>query len=330
MKAIVVGLGSMGRRRARLLHDIDKSIQIIGVDMQSARRKQAEDELGIQTSESIELACREYQPEVAFISTSPLSHAEIIKECLERNLHVFTELNLVTKGYDENIKLARTQKRELFLSSTFLYRKEIQYIKKAVHSHKGTLSYMYHAGQYLPDWHPWESYKDFFIGKKETNGCREFMAIEFPWLIDTFGNIQSAKAIKGKYSSLDIDFADTYHIMLEHDNGNKGMLTVDVVSRKAVRNLEVSGENLYLTWNGTPDTLNVYDYTNKQTDNISLYESVENREGYSSFIIEDAYKSEIDNFLNVVAGKEKARYSFEQDKKVLSIIDMIAESEENL
>lgn len=330
MKAVVVGLGSMGRRRARLLHDLDKSIQIIGVDMQAARRKQAENELGIQTSESVELACREYQPDIAFVSTSPLSHAAIIKECLERKLHVFTELNLVTKGYDENIKLARTQKRELFLSSTFLYRKEIQYIKEAVHSHKGKLSYMYHAGQYLPDWHPWESYKDFFIGKKETNGCREFMAIEFPWMIDTFGSIKTVKAIKGKYSSLDIDFADTYHIMLEHENGNKGMLIVDVVSRKAVRNLEVSGENLYLTWNGTPDTLNVYDYANKQNENISLYDSVENREGYSAFIIEDAYKSEIENFLNTVAGKEMAKYSFEQDKKVLSLIDMIEESEDYL
>ena len=47
MNAIVVGLGSMGRRRARLLHDLDKTIKIIGVDMQDSRRKQAEDELGI-------------------------------------------------------------------------------------------------------------------------------------------------------------------------------------------------------------------------------------------------------------------------------------------
>lgn len=330
MNAIVVGLGSMGRRRARLLHDLDKTIKIIGVDMQDSRRKQAEDELGLVTCETIEKACKEYQPDMAFVSTSPLSHAAIINECLENNLHVFTELNLVTNGYDENVKLAQTKGKKLFLSSTFLYRKEIQYIKQAVSSAGCPLSYMYHAGQYLPDWHPWESYKDFFIGKKETNGCREFMAIEFPWLIDVFGNIKSIKSIKGNDSSLDIDFADIYHIMIEHETGHKGMITVDVVSRKAVRNLEISGENLYLTWHGTPDSLKVYDYDNKLDKDIVLYDSVENRAGYSAFIIEDAYRSEIENFLNVVAGKEKAKYSFEQDKRVLSIIDEIEESEDNL
>ena len=79
-----------------------------------------------------------------------------------------------------------------------------------------------------------------------------------------------------------------------------------------------------------PDSLKVYDYDNKLDKDIVLYDSVENRAGYSAFIIEDAYRSEIENFLNVVAGKEKAKYSFEQDKRVLSIIDEIEESEDNL
>lgn len=328
MKAIVVGLGSMGRRRARLLHDLDESIEIIGVDTQSARRKQAKNELGIETCENVEIACKKYQPDMAFVSTSPLSHAVIIKNCLNNNLHVFTELNLVTTGYDENMELAKHKEKILFLSSTFLYRKEIQYIKKTVDLCDCALSYMYHAGQYLPDWHPWESYKDFFIGEKETNGCREFMAIEIPWLIDVFGNLKNIKSIKSKDSGLDIDFPDTYQIMIEHETGHKGMILIDVVSRRAVRNLEISGENLYLSWCGTPDSLKKYDYVNKVDEEIVLYDSVENRKEYSSFIIEDAYKSEIDNFINTIKGKEKAKYSFEQDKKVLSIIDIIEKSEE--
>ena len=328
MKAIIVGLGSMGRRRARLLLELDKSSQIIGVDTQKDRRKQTEDEIGILTAESIEEACKNYDPEVAFISTSPLSHASIIRECLEKNLHVFTELNLVDTGYDENVRLADEKNRVLFLSSTFLYRKEIQYIKNAVNQCGCRLSYMYHAGQYLPDWHPWESYKDFFVGDKRTNGCREFMAIEFPWIIDVFGTIKSLKSVKSKDSSLDIDFPDTYQIMIEHDSGHKGLITVDIVSRKAIRSLEVSGENLYLTWRGTPDSLQRYDYNKKCDTLISLYDSVENREGYSAFIIEDAYKSEIENFINAVCGTEIPRYSFEKDKKILSLIDKVEESED--
>ena len=323
MKAIIIGLGSMGRRRARLLHEIDPTIQIIGIDMQEERRNQAEEELGINTIESIEQACEKFSPEIAFISTSPLSHSSIIKESLENNLHVFTELNLVNIGYDENIDLAKKKGKILFLSSTFLYRREIQYIKSCVNNSKCRLSYMYHAGQYLPDWHPWENYKNFFVGDKRTNGCREFMAIEFPWILDVFGDIKSIASISSKDSSLEIDFSDTYQMMIEHENGHKGLISIDIVSRKAIRKFELSGEDLYLTWVGTPDSLVRYDYEKKMDQPIYLYESAENREGYSSFIIEDAYKCEIENFLKVIVGKEEPRYSFLKDKRILEIIDQI-------
>lgn len=328
MEAIVIGLGSMGRRRVRLLHDLDPSVQIIGIDMLKERRKQAADELGIMTEETVDAACRGYRPEMAFVSTSPLSHCGIIKECLEKNLHVFTELNLVDLGYDDNMELAKKNDRVLFLSSTFLYRKEIQYIKRAIEGSKSTISYMYHAGQYLPDWHPWESYKNFFVGDKRTNGCREFMAIEFPWIVEVFGKVKYAHSKCSKDSSLDIAYPDTYQIMFEHESGHRGLITIDIVSRKAVRKLEISGESLYLTWGGTPDSLFQYNYIEKTEKNILLYESVENREGYSDFIIEDAYRSEIENFIRVIRDEEEARYSFRKDKEILELIDKIEKSED--
>lgn len=327
MKAIIVGLGSMGRRRARLLHKVDDSIQIIGIDTQEERKKQAEEELGIITRNSIEDACEEFEPDIAFVSTSPLSHFSIIKECLENNLNVFTELNLVDTGYDENIALAKLRNKVLFLSSTFLYRKEIEYIKNRVLTSGCTLSYLYHAGQYLPDWHPWENYKNFFVGDRRTNGCREFMAIEFPWIIDVFGDIKTFQSICGKDSSLEIDYPDTYQIMFEHVTGHKGLITIDVVSRKPVRKMEISGENLYLTWNGTPESLCEYDFKVKTDRKIALYETIDKQDGYSAFIIEDAYRNEIEEFLQVIKEEAKAKYSLEKDKKIISLIDKIERKE---
>lgn len=323
MNAVIVGLGSMGRRRVRLLQKYDASIVIIGVDTQKERRTQAEKELQIRTAESIEDACNNENIDIAFISTSPLSHASIIKECLNQNLHIFTELNLVFDGYDENLKRAAEKEKVLFLSSTFLYRKEILYIKEAVKKYKGRLSYIYHAGQYLPDWHPWENYKNFFVGKKETNGCREFMAIEFPWMIDVFGKIKGVYASNSKNSTLDIDFPDSYQIIFEHENGHRGMISIDVVSRKAVRNFELFGEEIYLTWDGTPDGLVRYDYKQRENEQIRLYKTIEKRPEYSASIIEDAYLSEISNFMDVINGRAEAKYSFEKDKEILAIIDKI-------
>ena len=41
MKLLIVGLGSMGKRRARLCKGIDAATQIIGVDTADSRRKEA-------------------------------------------------------------------------------------------------------------------------------------------------------------------------------------------------------------------------------------------------------------------------------------------------
>ena len=39
MKLLVIGLGSMGKRRVRLLKEYDTSIEVIGLDKQEKRRK---------------------------------------------------------------------------------------------------------------------------------------------------------------------------------------------------------------------------------------------------------------------------------------------------
>lgn len=323
MKVLVIGLGSMGRRRIRLLKMLKAELEIIGVDSNNERTKSAYKEYGIEIFNNLDKALEEDNVECALVCTSPLSHADIIHQCLKSGLHVFTELNLVSDMYYENICLASEKKKVLFLSSTFLYRGEIQFIIDNVSKAQSKLNYSYHVGQYLPDWHPWENYKDFFVGDKRTNGCREILAIEMPWLLKAFGEVESFHVLKDKSTSLNIEYIDNYLLLLKHRNGNKGMLAIDVMSRKAVRNLEIFGEELYISWNGTPEGLNKYDIENRRDIKINLYNDVDKLEGYSDFVVENAYKNELSNFLDVVAGIGSARYSFEEDLEILGLIDKI-------
>ena len=323
MRVIVVGLGSMGRRRIRLIRQYSEEIEIYGIDKNESRRIQTEEEFRIRTFSDLSVACQDEKPKAAFISTPPHTHASIIMDCLKLGMHVFTEINLSNAGYRENLKRASDNNVTLFLSSTFLYRDEVCWIRERVSEQIRPCSYTYHTGQYLPDWHPWEDYRNFFAGRKETNGCREIMAIEFPWLADAFGDISAVKVLKGRHTGLDIDFDDVYHLLIEHENGNLGMVAVDVVSRKAVRNLEVYGEQLYVSWNGRPDGLIRYDFENKEDCYVQLYDRIDRREGYSSSIIENAYYEEILNFFEVIQGNGQPRYSFEKDEKILAIIDQI-------
>lgn len=323
MRVVVIGLGSMGKRRIRLIRKYDKTIEIVGIDLSEERRKVCSKEFNIETFQNLGEIMSVYKINCAFICTSPLSHNELINRCLSEGINVFTELNLISEGYDANIALAKENNLVLFMSSTFLYREEIKKIKTLVKGSNCMLNYSYHIGQYLPDWHPWESYKDFFVGDKRTNGCREIFAIELPWLIDVFGEIEKVDVLKSKMSSLSIDYNDNYLVLLKHKSGYKGTLNIDVVSRKAVRNLEVFGEQLYLNWDGSPTGLNVYDYETKTDVNIQLYKEIDQLDNYSSFVVENAYSSEISCFFKVVTEGEIPIYNFEKDKYVLDIIDRI-------
>lgn len=323
LNVVVIGLGSMGKRRIRLIRKYDPSIQVYGVDTNEERREFCEKEYSIETDNDIIHLLNRCKIDCAFICTSPLSHSNIITQCLNQGMHVFSELNLVPDGYDENIALAKNKKLVLFMSSTFLYRNEIKKIKSLVKESDTLVNYTYHVGQYLPDWHPWEDYKDFFVADKRSNGCRELFAIELPWIIDVFGEITRIDVVKNKISNLNIDYNDNYIVMVQHRTGNKGLLAVDVVTRKAVRNLEVFGEQLFLQWDGSPEGLRVYDYIEKSERIIQLYDEVDQLKDYSKFIVENAYLNEIVAFFKAVKGIDEPVYSFEKDKAILSVIDQI-------
>lgn len=323
MNIVVIGLGSMGRRRIRLLKKYNDTFNIIGVDLNTERRAKTKSEFAVEAYEHLDEVLQNNDINCAFICTSPLSHSDIINQCLRCNLHVFTELNLVADLYDENITLSKAKNKILFLSSTFLHRAEINQIQSWVKSESFPLNYIYHIGQYLPDWHPWEDYKDFFVADKRSNGCREIFAIELPWIIEVFGKVKDMLVNKSKISSLNVDYNDNYMVILEHESGHKGMLAVDVVSRKAVRNLEVFGENLHFSWNGSPDGLKVWDVEKRTETHVELYDNVDRLNEYSNFVVENAYYEEIVSFFNAIEKIDEPIYSFEKDKEILRLIDRI-------
>lgn len=318
MKIIVIGLGSMGQRRIRLLRELDPTIAITGVDSNTARAAEVAQRCGIDVApdlQSLDLSAFDG----AVVSTSPLSHCQIIRSLLP--MPVFTELNLVDDGYDVFTQPCYQDK--LFLSSTLRYRRDIRFIAQQVAGQK--VNYIYHVGQYLPDWHPWESYQSYFVGNRRTNGCREIMAIDLPWIVDVFGDICSFRVEKDKMSDLKIDYNDNYLLMFQHESGAKGVVAVDVVARKAIRRLEVFSEKTHIFWDGAPDTLSVLNLETKKLDAVACYETVEQNGKYSANIIENAYRDELAAFLKMVRDHDtsEVRYSFAQDQEILHLIDKI-------
>ena len=324
MRIVVIGMGSMGRRRARLLLGMGGH-EVVGVDLDADRRAQAQEELQIPTYASLEDAALAVDLEAAVISTGPLTHAGIVSDCLDNHLHVFTELNLVDDGYEENAAKAEEQGLVWFPSSTFVYRREVEEIQKMI-SAKGTVgAWTYHVGQYLPDWHPWEDYKNFFVANERTSGVRELLAVELPWLVKIFGPIAEAYPVSGKISDLDVSYNDACAIAIKHESGAIGMLMIDVVCRTAVRDFTFTNEECYLTWDGTPTGLKSLDIDTHEMVSVDVYgnKSAEQLSDYARFIVEDAYRSELEAFLETAQGHSAMRWSLDEDAEVISLINEI-------
>ena len=322
MKVLVVGLGSMGKRRVRLIQQVDATVTIIGIDSQKTRTEEAYRLYGVDCYASIDDALNENDITCAFVCTSPLCHADIICDLLDRDVNVFSEINLVANRYDEIQKKAKQHHCVAFLSSTFLYRKDVDYIIQRTSGK--VVNYIYHTGQYLPDWHPWERIENFFVSDVRTNGCREIMAIEFPWITAAFGDITKVKVQKSSMTSLGLSYPDSYMLLMEHASGSTGLVAVDVVARKACRKLEVFNEALQIFWEGTPNSVWEYSIDDKKLKNIACYDNVIHDSRYTDNIIENAYADEIIDFFDCVNNQHnQERYSYENDYQVLKKIDEI-------
>ena len=100
----------------------------------------------------------------------------------------------------------------------------------------------YHVGQYLPDWHPWQNIKDFYVGRKETNGCKELIPFELNWMTDIFGKPKLINSYKKKLSNLKIKFPDIQNFSVYFKNNIYFDITIEILSRpQATRELQIIG-----------------------------------------------------------------------------------------
>lgn len=318
MKFLIIGLGSMGKRRIRNLQALSAG-EIIGFDKREERRKEAESKYGIKTIGDFQEAIKE-SPDALIISTPPDIHNEYIRLAIENKKPAFVEASVVLGDLEELNERAKKENVFIAPSCTFRFHAAIVKIKKIIEEGKygKVTNFTYYLGQYLPDWHPSEDIKNFYVGKKETGGAREMVCFELTWLVDLLGFPKKAIGFFGKTMDLGVDIDDTYAISL--DFGDKyGSLLVDVVSRYAIRTLLLNMEKGQIAWRWDEDSIKVYDAETKRWDDY-FYKKGEAAEGYNVNIVEDMYIDEMRSFIGAVEGKGSFPNSLDDDIRVLKIL----------
>ena len=252
MKILIVGMGSIGKRHLGLL--LDSGIRdIIVCDTQKTRLEEVRE---------INPTVRGYQDygaafkedfDVVFICTPPNTHTDILARAVDKGCHVFCEkpLSMDLKGLDEIERKA--QKKSLTVMVGYVYRfcEPIKKIKEILDSK--ILGKIYSArtiiSLYLPDWHPWEDYREFFLSHKDLGGgalLEESHATDYiKWMM---GDVKAVYCINKKLSNLDMDAEDMTIISLEFENGSLGTIHIDLLGRVLRKEAEFIGEKGTVIW----------------------------------------------------------------------------------
>lgn len=320
VKFLVVGLGSMGKRRIRCLQFLGAS-QIVGCDPREDRRVETEAKYGIRTVTDFAggLAAR---PDAMIISTPPDLHIPYAVEAARRGLHFFTEANVVGDGFEELLGLLRANPKLVGAPScTMRYyfgpRKIAELVASGVIGRP--LTFVYQSGQYLPDWHPWEDYRAYYVSRRPTGGCREIVPFELTWLTKAFGAVRSVQAYKGKLSDLDADIDDVYQAILEFQSGVVGCLQVDVIARAPVRHFHLLGAEGNIEWDIIRREVRVYSAKDSRWTTCLLEQGTV-EENYSEWAAEEPYIDETRDFLAAVRGERSLDYTYDEDVQILQVL----------
>lgn len=319
MKALVIGLGSMGRRRVRCLqqHGVDA---IAGFDTRADRRERAAREYGIAVRE--QLAADDLRAfDVVVISTPPDQHHTAIEWSIAAGKPCFVEASVIRAPLPALDERARAKGVLVAPSCTLRFHSAIRDITQVVQSGRygKPCNFSYHCGQYLPDWHPWEKVTDYYVSNPLTGGAREIVPFELTWMVDAFGWPQQVQGMKLRTADVGAPIDDTYAALLRFD-GFVGSLVVDVVARQAVRKLTLNFERASLSWDWDSGTVRIYEADAGRTVELHQPRSSAHA-GYHQNIGEAMYVAEVGSFLAAAQGKGSFPHSLQDDIRVLSLLE---------
>jgi predicted dehydrogenase len=322
MKFLVIGLGSMGKRRVRNLIALGHKENVIGFDPRTDRTNETK-EYGIHVFNDFDEAMKYQNTDAFLISTPPDFHMKYAYFAAENNISCFIEASVIDADKIlELSKIIKNKKIVMVPSCTMRYYPGPIKIKELIE--KGeigkVLNYNYHTGQYLPDWHPWEDIKDFYVSNPDTGAAREIVPFELTWLNDIFGDAIPLACVRRKLTDMSVDIDDIYHCILEYPNNVIGNLTVEVISRpKAVREFRVIGSKGEIVFSGDDNSVKFIN-TDMEDWEVISFDKGTVQDGYIN--PEEPYINEVKDFVEsarLAMNSKKYNYpnTLEYDYKIL-------------
>ncbi len=324
MRALVVGLGSIGRRHAR-------NWAALGCGPLAVCRRtntMQPEHLGVEATEYRDLgeALEQFRPDVVLVTNPTSLHVETARHVLRAGAHVLVEkpLGHTLSGVSELLSEANAEERLLMVGYNLRFHPGMSRLKEL--ASRGAIGKVASAradvGEYLPGWHPWEDYRGSYSGRRDLGGGAILtFSHELDALCWLLGAPTRVTAVAAHASALEIDTEDVAEIVLEFECGALGSVHVDYVRRPPQRTIELIGEEGVLRLDVTRNRLEHYTAASGQW-------RVE--EGDPTFDRNDMYLAELRHFVACVRGEvDRPLIDGEQGAAVLAIALAALRSAEN-
>ena len=198
-------------------------------------------------------ALQEFKPDIVLICTPPVYHVEEALAALQAHAHVFIEkpLSHESSGIQVLISEARRHDRNVQIGYNMRFHPGLQILKELIDSGKiGRVLWLnVEAGQYLPDWRPWQNYRESYSARQELGGGIILDGShELDYICWLLGRPTEVTCRAEHLSSLDVDVEDSAWIYLSFPERRRAELHVDFVQRAYTRTCKVVGETGTALW----------------------------------------------------------------------------------
>lgn len=271
MRIVILGLGSIGTRHARNFRRLGDH-RIIGMDPSEERRCQFLDGVGGEAVGSLEEAL-DAAPDLAVVCSPNRFHFEQAIGCARAGCHLMIEKPLSTtlSGLEELVSLVESKNLFTHMGSNWKFHPALIRMRNLIQT--GALGQptgaQILAGQWLPDWHPWEDYRQMYSSRRALGGGVLLDSHEIDYLTWLLGPARRVAGLATHSGALDIETEDVAAVCLQLENGALATLLLDYIQREARRRYHFSGSEGTVEWDLRTGVVRHYSATTRVTTEYS-------------------------------------------------------------
>ena len=172
LKILIAGLGSIGRRHLRNLVALGERDVVL---LRSHRSTLPDEEIGEFPAETnLAEALRKHKPAAVIIANPTALHLDVAIPAAEAGCHILLEKPVSDSLERLDILQQAAQKSgsKILVGFQFRYHPTLNKARELIQSGAlgKVLTVHAHWGEYLPQWHPWEDYRQSYAARADLGG----------------------------------------------------------------------------------------------------------------------------------------------------------------